>query len=72
MARPPVEVADVIHAAAETFFAGSRKWFTWLHLKVLTAILLCRTSALGGHVDECSRCGHHTTSFNSCLMGSNF
>jgi hypothetical protein len=66
MARPPVEVADVIRAAADTFFAGSRKWFTWLHLKVLTAILLCRTSALGGHVDECSRCGQHTTSFNSC------
>jgi hypothetical protein len=66
MARPPVEVADVIRAAAETFFAGSRKWFTWLHLKVLTAILLCRTSALGGHVDECSRCGQRTTSFNSC------
>jgi hypothetical protein len=66
MARPPVEVADVIRAAADTFFADSRKWFTWLHLKVLTAILLCRTSALGGHVDECSRCGQHTTSFNSC------
>jgi tRNA(Ile2) C34 agmatinyltransferase TiaS len=66
MARPPVEVADVIRAAAETFFAGSRKGFTWLHLKVLTAILLCRTSALGGHVDECSRCGQRTTSFNSC------
>jgi hypothetical protein len=66
MARPPVEVADVIRAAADTFFAGSRKWFTWLHLKVLTAILLCRTSALGGHVDECSRCGQRTTSFNSC------
>jgi hypothetical protein len=66
MVRPPVEVADVIRAAADTFFAGSRKWFTWLHLKVLTAILLCRTPALGGHVDECSRCGQRTTSSNSC------
>jgi hypothetical protein len=66
MARPPVEVADVIRAASQSFFAGSRKWFTWLHLKVLTAILLCRSSALGGHVDECSRCGHRAVSFNSC------
>jgi hypothetical protein len=66
MARPPLEVADVIRAASEPFFAGSRKWFTWLHLKVLTAILLCRSSALGGHVDECSRCGHRAISFNSC------
>ena len=58
MARPPVEVADVIRAAGDAFFDGSRKWFTWLHLKVLTAILRCRTAALGGHVDECSGCGH--------------
>jgi hypothetical protein len=66
MARPPVEVADVFRAAGEAFFEGSRRWFTWLHLKVVTAILRCRTSALGGHVDECSRCGHHAISFNSC------
>jgi hypothetical protein len=66
MARPPVEVADVIRAAPESFFQGSRNWFTWLHQKVLTAILRCRTSALGGHVDECSGCGHRAISFNSC------
>src|SRR5258708_3301937 len=71
MARPPVEVADVIHAAAEAFFGNRPRWFTWLHLKVLTAILLCRTSALGGHIDECSRCGRRAISFNSCLMRSN-
>jgi hypothetical protein len=62
----------VIRAAGEAFFEGSRKWFTWLHRKVLTAILRCRTSALGGHVDECSGCGHRAISFNSCLMGSIF
>jgi hypothetical protein len=66
MARPPVEVADVFRAAGEAFFDGSRRWFTWLHLKVVTAILRCRSAALGGHVDECSRCGHHAISFNSC------
>jgi hypothetical protein len=33
---------------------------------VLTAIERCRTSALGGHVDECSACGHRVISFNSC------
>jgi len=66
MARPPVEVADVIHAAAEAFFANRPRWFTWLHLNVLTAILLCRTSALGGHIDECSHCRRRAISFNSC------
>jgi len=66
MPRPPVEVADVIRAAGDAFFDRSRKWFTWLHLKVLTAILRCRTAALGGHVDACSGCGHQVISFNSC------
>src|SRR5215510_1002008 len=58
MSRPPLEVADLIRAAGTTFYQRSRKWFTWLHLKILTAIVCCRTSTLGGHIDECSRCGH--------------
>ena len=66
MTRPPLEVADLIRAAGTAFFEHSRKWFTWLHLKVLTAIVCCRTSALGGHIDECSNCGHRAISFNSC------
>src|SRR5881227_713180 len=66
MSRPPLEVADLIHAAGIGFFRSSRKWFTWLHLKILTAIVSCRTSALGGHIDECSRFGHRAISFNSC------
>src|SRR2546430_68122 len=66
MPRPPLEVADLIHAAGIAFLRHSQKWFTWLHLKVLTAIVRCRTSALGGHVDECSNCGHRAISFNSC------
>jgi hypothetical protein len=45
MSRPPLEVADLIHAAGTAFFEHSRKWFTWLHLKVLTAIVCCRTGA---------------------------
>ena len=66
MSRPPLEVADLIRAAETTFYERSRKWFTWLHLKILTAIVCCRTSKLGGHIDECSRCGHRAISFNSC------
>src|SRR5438034_8120882 len=66
MPRPPVEVADVIRAAGQSFHERNRKWFTWLHLEVLKAILRCRTAALGGHVDACSECGHQAISFNSC------
>jgi predicted Zn-ribbon and HTH transcriptional regulator len=66
MARPPVEVADVIRAAGDSFIECSKQWFIWLHLKVLNAILRCRTAALGGHADACSKCGHEALSYNSC------
>lgn len=66
MPQPSVEVADVIRAAGDAFFDGSRKWLTWFHIKVLNAILYCRTAALGGHVDACSRCGYQAISYNSC------
>jgi hypothetical protein len=56
----------VIRAAGESFVERNKKWFTWLHLKVLNAILRCRTAALGGHVDACSKCGHTAVSYNSC------
>lgn len=38
-----------------------------LHLrKVISNIISCRTSELGGHVDECEDCGHTRISYNSC------
>jgi hypothetical protein len=30
------------------------------------AITSCRTAVLGGHVQECDRCGHREVSYNSC------
>lgn len=66
MVRPPLEVADVIRAAGPSFIDRSRSWLNRLHLKVLTAIARCRTAALGGHVDQCTRCGCRAISFNSC------
>jgi len=66
MARPPLEVADLIRAAGRSFIDHNRSWLNRLHLKVLTAIERCRTTALGGHLDACARCGHRAISFNSC------
>ncbi len=70
MDRPPLEVADLVRAAGDNFLEHSRKWLTWAHIKVLRAIARCRTAALGGHLDECSGCGHRVISYNSCLMES--
>src|SRR5713101_399908 len=66
MDRPPIEVADLVRAAGQAFIERSRKWISWKHIKVLLAIVRCRTAVLGGHLDECTRCGHRVISFNSC------
>jgi hypothetical protein len=66
MERPSLEVADIIRVAGEKFIEHSRRWLTGQHLKVLRAIVRCRTAALGGHLDLCTRCGHQPISYNSC------
>jgi len=36
----------------------------------MSAIEVCRSAALGGHVLRCSACEHQQIAYNSCLMGS--
>ncbi len=67
MSRPLWEVADIVRSAGTDFIERNRSWLRWTHLKVLRAIARCRTAALGGHIDECTDCGHRATiSYNSC------
>jgi Putative transposase/Transposase zinc-binding domain len=66
VSRPPLEVADLVRAAGNAFIERSCKWITWKHVKVLLAMARCRTAALGGHLDECTRCGYRAISYNSC------
>jgi Putative transposase/Transposase zinc-binding domain len=64
--RPPWEVADIIRRAGNRFIERYSGSLTWAQLKVLRAIEHCRTAALGGHRDQCVRCGHQAISYNSC------
>jgi hypothetical protein len=67
MTRPPLEVADLVRTAGTPFIERNRHWLRWAHIKVLLAIARCRSAALGGHIDECTRCGHRAAiSYNSC------
>jgi hypothetical protein len=66
MNQPPLEVADIVRYAGQSFIERSRKWINGQHQKVLLAITRCRTAALGGHRDQCSDCGHTAISYNSC------
>src|SRR6516164_10335125 len=65
MNRPSVEVADVIRDQGDPFIDQS-SWLSYQQLSVLRAITRCRTAALGGHLDQCSACGHQAISYNSC------
>ena len=66
MKPPTLEVADIIRSAGDSFIGRTQWHLGWQQLKVLRAIKHCRTAALGGHLDQCSRCGHHAISFFSC------
>jgi hypothetical protein len=66
MSRPTLEVADIIQAQGDRFLDSYRKQLSYQQLKVLKAVARCRTAALGGHIDDCPRCGHKAISYNSC------
>ena len=66
MTRPPFEVADIVRTAGPQFRQRYWRALTWPQIKVLNAIVRCRTAALGGHRDQCDRCGYQAISFNSC------
>jgi hypothetical protein len=66
MQRPKLEVADVFRrygAAYRQQHAGS---LSRGQRRVMSAIELCRTAALGGHLEECDCCGHQRPAYDSC------
>jgi hypothetical protein len=58
------EVADIFREFGPRY-RQAHKLTKQMH-KVMNSIERCRTSALGGHVDECTNCGHIRISYNSC------
>jgi hypothetical protein len=62
--RPALEVADVIRRYGGAFLARHR--LTVTQRKALRDLSLCRTAALGGHVQRCLDCGHERLAYNSC------
>ena len=66
MERPKLEVADVFRrygAAYRQQHAGS---LSRGQRRVMSAIELCRTAALGGHLEQCDCCGHPRPAYHSC------
>ena len=66
MPRPPLEVADVFRRYGETFRKENDASLSTAQRRVMSAIEVCRTAALGGHRDQCDHCAHEHVSYNSC------
>jgi hypothetical protein len=64
--RPAVEVADVIREHGEAFLATHGGRLTDVQRQVLRDLAVCRTAALGGHIQRCDDCGHERPAYNSC------
>ena len=61
--QPKFQVADVLeNLGNEIEQIGLNSW----QLRTLSALKMCRTAALGGHIDACDSCGNVSISYNSC------
>ena len=64
--RPALEVADVIRKHGDAFSAKHGGGLTIAQRKALRDLSVCRTAALGGHVQRCVECDHELIAYNSC------
>src|SRR5215469_10852978 len=64
--RPALEVADIVRAHGEEFRRAHAASLSPRQKRALRNIELCRTAALGGHLEQCDRCGHERNAYNSC------
>ena len=63
---PPLEVADVIRSHGRAFLSKYGKHLSKTQEKTLRELALCRTAALGGHVQRCLDCAAARIAYNSC------
>lgn len=66
MDRPKLEVADVFRRYGETYRQHHGASMSATQRRVMSAIEVCRTAALGGHLERCDQCGYERNAFNSC------
>ena len=61
-----LEVADVLRRYGPVYLQTHAESLSRAQRRVMSAIELCRTAALGGHVEQCDACGHQRVAYNSC------
>ncbi|MBV8577286.1 MAG: IS91 family transposase [Acetobacteraceae bacterium] len=66
MDRPQWEVAEVFRRYGDAYRQAHGASLSPAQRRVMSAIECCRTAALGGHLEQCDRCGHQRNAYNSC------
>jgi hypothetical protein len=64
--RPTLEVADVLRQHGAAFLDRYGSVLTATQRQALHDLAVCRTAALGGHIEHCLDCGHEAIAYNSC------
>ena len=60
------EVADVLRRHGDAYRLAHVGHLGRVERRVMSAIVACRTAALGGHVEACDDCGVARVAYNSC------
>src|SRR5215471_16843359 len=66
MNAPGLELGDIFRLHGPDYLTTFGDSLSGEQKKTLRAIALCRTAALGGHVEQCDQCGYHQISYCSC------
>ena len=68
MDRPKIEVADIFRRYGGSYRNEHDGSLSRAQRRVMSAIEMCRTASLGGHIEECDNedCRYQLNAFNSC------
>jgi hypothetical protein len=66
MKAPALELGDIFRLHGPAYLTTFGDSLSHEQKQALRAIGVCRTPALGGHVDQCDRCGYRKISYCSC------
>ena len=66
MERPRLEVADLFRRYGPAYRQQHARSLSRKQRRVMSALELCRTAALGGYREQCDSCGYQRPAYNSC------
>jgi len=64
-----LEVAEIFRRYGEKFLSQWGHTLSAEQRKALRDIGVCRTAALGAHLEQCDACGHQRPAYDSSLWG---